>query len=277
MSMQELSLGSTVVLEGGVPMPRFGLGVWQCPGHVATRAVVAALGAGYRHIDTARIYGNEAEVAKGIRDSGVPREEVFVTTKLWTADHGYDQALKAFDESEKRLGIGVVDQFLSHFPVAGRRVDAWRALVELKRTGRCRSIGVSNYTERHLQELIDQTGVAPEVNQVEFHPFLNQKGLLAFCKQHKIQVVAYSPLTHGKRLDDPRLAAIAERLRKSPAQVLIRWALQMDLVVIPKSSRPERIAENAAVFDFRLSDADLRAMDAWHENLRTCWDPTDEP
>lgn len=277
MSMQELSLGSTVALADGVRMPRLGLGVWQCPGHVATRAVVAALNAGYRSIDTARIYGNEGEVAKGIRDSGIPREEIFVTTKLWTADHGYDEALRAFDESEKRLGLGVVDQFLSHFPVAGRRVDAWRALIQLQKAGKCRSIGVSNYTERHLQELIDQTGVAPAVNQVEFHPYLNQKALLAYCKKHKIQVVAYSPLTHGKRLDDARLVGIADRLGKSPAQVLLRWGLQLDLVVIPKSSRPERIAENAAVFDFRLSDADLRFMDSWHENLRTCWDPTDEP
>jgi len=244
---------------------------------MAKRAVAAALKLGYRHIDTAAIYGNEKEVGEALRESGVERRDVFVTTKLWNMDHGYDTALAAFDASLARLGLDEIDLYLSNFPVAQRRVPAWKALATLAKSGRARSIGVSNYTVRHLQELMAQTGVVPAVNQVELHPYLYQKELLEFCRAQKIQVVAYSPLTHGQRLGDPRLVQMAERLGKTPAQVLIRWGLQHDLVVIPKSSRPERIEANAQVFDFRLSDLDMKILDSFHENLRTCWDPTDEP
>jgi diketogulonate reductase-like aldo/keto reductase len=275
--MPELTLASTVTLAGGVAMPRLGLGVWQCTASMAYDAVTHALRAGYRHIDTAKIYGNEAAVGEAIRDSGVPRAEVFVTTKLWTVDHGYDEALRAFDESVARLGIDYVDLFLSHFPVAGKRQAAWKAMTTLLGGGRCRAIGVSNYTEAHLRDVFEATGVVPAVNQVEFHPFLFQKNLLAFCRKHGIQLEAYSPLTHGRRLGDPRLVEIAERLERTPAQVLIRWSLQHDLVVIPKSSREERIAANADVFGFALGPADLLVLDQMDEGLRTCWDPTDEP
>lgn len=275
--MQTSNLAASVTLHDGVRMPRLGLGVWQAPGHVAKRAVKAALTSGYRHVDTAMIYGNEKDVGEAIRESSVPRDQIFVATKLWTADHGYDAALLAFEASLGRLGLETIDLYMSHFPVAGKRVDAWKAMATLLKGGRCRSIGVSNYTIDHLKDLIDKTGVVPTVNQVEFHPYLNQTELLEFCRSQKIQVVAYSPLTHGKRLEDPKLVSLADRYEKTPAQILIRWGLQQGLVVIPKSAKAERIEENGAVFDFQISDADMRLMNSWHENLRTCWDPTDEP
>ncbi len=275
--MNGLSLASTITLRDGKQIPRLGLGVWQCPMVVAKRAVKAALEAGYRHIDTAMIYGNEKDVGDAIRESGVAREKLYVTTKLWNQDHGYDEALRAFDASFARLNLGYVDLYLSHFPVAERRVPAWKAMQTLLKDGRCRSIGVSNYTVKHLTDLINQTGVVPVCNQVEFHPFLFQKELLEFCRKNRIQLVAYSPLTHGKRLNDPRLVQLADRHDKTPAQVLIRWGLQQDLVLIPKSSRAERIQENANVFNFELTELDMKVMSGFNENLRTCWDPTDEP
>lgn len=275
--MQSSNLAATITLHNGIKMPRLGLGVWQCPGPVATKAVKAALALGYRHIDTAMIYGNEKEVGAAIRDSGVTREHIFVTTKLWTVDHGYDEAQRAFDASLERLGLDYVDLYLSHFPVAGKRVDAWRGMSQVLKNGRCRAIGVSNYMELHLNDIIDATGVIPTVNQVEFHPYLNQVNLLKFCQDRKIQVEAYSPLTHAKRLDDRKLVIIAERHERTPAQVLIRWGLQTGLVVIPKSQHPERIEENGAVFDFELTDGDMRVLNGLNEDLRTCWDPTDEP
>ncbi len=275
--MNGLTLKSKATLRDGNQIPRLGLGVWQCPMVTAKRAVLAALAEGYRHIDTAMIYGNEKDVGAAIKESGIPREQVFVTTKLWNQDHGYDEALRAFEGSMDRLGLGHIDLYLSHFPIAGRRLDAWKAMTTLLKGGRCKSIGVSNYTVKHLSELIDKTGVVPVCNQVEFHPYLFQQDLLEFCRKQRIQLVAYSPLTHGKRLGDPRLVQIAERHEKSPAQVLIRWSLQNDLVVIPKSSKADRIKENADVFDFELSDLDMKLMSGFHENLRTCWDPTDEP
>lgn len=275
--MQTSNLAASVTLHDGVRMPRLGLGVWQAPGLMAKRAVKAALATGYRHIDTAMIYGNEKDVGEAIRESSVPRDQIFVATKLWTVDHGYDSALTAFDASLARLDLETIDLYMSHFPVAGKRLDAWRAMATLVKGGRCRSIGVSNYTVGHLKELIDATGVVPTVNQVEFHPYLNQKELLDYCKSQKIQVEAYSPLTHGQRLADPKLVALADRYEKTPAQILIRWGLQLGLVVIPKSTRAERIEENGAVFDFQISESDMRMMGSWNENLRTCWDPTDEP
>jgi diketogulonate reductase-like aldo/keto reductase len=268
---------SSVTLANGVRMPRLGLGVWQAPGHVATRALRYAIEIGYRHVDTAAIYGNEKDVGKALRECGVPREQLFVATKLWTADHDEAAVQPAFDASLARLGLDYVDLYLSHFPVAGKRLGAWRALAKIQQSGKAKAIGVSNYTVAHLTELIEKTGVVPAVNQVELHPYLYQKDLLAFCQAKKIQVEAYSPLTHGKKLGDPKLALVAERYERTPAQVLIRWGLQHDLVVIPKSSRPERIEENADVFDFELSVSDMRVLDSLNENLRTCWDPTDEP
>lgn len=272
-----MDIGSAITLNNGIQMPRLGLGVWKCSGPEAERSVAWALEAGYRHIDTARIYENEAEVGKAIRASGIPRQEIFVTTKLWNDDHGYDSALKAFDRSLKLLGLDYLDLYLSHFPVPVKRLEAWRALERLSTEGKCRAVGVSNYTVAHLEQLQKGSHLTPVVNQVEFHPFLYQKELLTYCQKHRIVLEAYSPLTHGQRLGHPTVKAIADRMKRSPAQVLIRWALQHDIVVIPKSSRRERIFENAAVFDFELSDGDQAALDGLDEGLRTCWDPTETP
>ncbi|MGD0636425.1 MAG: aldo/keto reductase [Nitrososphaerales archaeon] len=257
-------------------MPLLGLGVYQTsPGRATEEAVKFALKTGYRHIDTASLYGNEESVGRAVRESGVPREQVFVTTKLWNSDHGYEAAMLAFEKSQRRLGLGYVDLYLIHWPVSQLRDESWRALVELQRRGSCRAIGVSNYTVRHLDQLLAGSKVIPDVNQVEFNPFLYQEGLLRYCQGKRIQLEAYSPLTRGYKLRHPVVLEVAKGYSKSPAQVLIRWSLQHGLVVIPKSARPERIKENSEVFDFEISAADMARLDSLGENLHTDWDPTD--
>lgn len=256
-------------------MPVLGFGVYQSPPGEPTRAAVRhALAVGYRHIDTARIYDNEGDVGAAIRESGVPREEIFVTTKLWNSDHGFERAQKACDQSLKRLGLDYVDLYLVHWPVAKLRVETWRAMLALKAAGKARAVGVSNFTRRHLDEL---EGEAPAVNQIELHPFLYPKDIVAACKERGIVVEAYSPLTRGEKLRDPRIAAIAKAVSRTPAQVLLRWSLQHGFVPLPKSVTPKRIDENAAVFDFELSPEQMKALDALDEDLHTCWDPTDAP
>jgi diketogulonate reductase-like aldo/keto reductase len=273
-----LTIKSTRKLNSGVEIPLLGLGVFQTPpGRVTQEAVKFALKVGYRHVDTASLYGNEEDVGRGVRGSGVPREEVFVTTKLWNSDHGYDSALSACERSLRRLGLGYIDLYLIHWPVPELRDETWRALVELQRRGSCRAIGVSNYTIRHLKELLDSSEVVPDVDQVEFNPFLYQEELLQFGESRRIQLEAYSPLTRAKKLRHPVILEVARRYSKSPAQVMIRWGLQHGLVVIPKSTRPERIKENSAVFDFEISSADMSRLDSLSEDLHTVWDPTDEP
>ena len=273
-----MTLHSTVTLRGGVEMPRFGLGVWQsAPGEETRHAVAEALAAGYLLVDTARAYRNEADVGAAIRASGVPRREVFVTTKLWNADHGYDKALHAIDKSLGALGMEQVDLYLVHWPVEGLRHDTWRAMERILADGKARAIGVSNYTVRHLDELLGRARVPPSVNQVEFSPFLHQHALLAHCRQHGIQLEAYGPLVRGHRMDHPSLVAIGRKHGRTPAQVLLRWGLQHDLVVIPKSVHPERIRENADVFGFSLDAQDMATLDALDEGYRTSWDPTDAP
>jgi diketogulonate reductase-like aldo/keto reductase len=264
-------------MSDGRTIPRLGLGVWQAEPDECYEAVRAALDVGYRHVDTARIYGNEADVGRALRDSGVPRDEVFVTTKLWNADQGHASALKACEQSLKDLKLDYVDLYLIHFPVSRVRGESWRALVELQKRGLARSIGVSNYTVRHLEEMRAASDVAPVLNQVEFHPFLYQGELLAYCREHRILLEAYSPLAHGRKLDDPRVATVARRHGRTNAQVMIRWCLEHGTVVIPKSTRRERIAENFAALDFTLDAADMAALDALDEGLRTCWDPSQVP
>lgn len=269
-----MNLESTVTLNDGVTIPLLGLGVWQAPRGEAYRAVRDAIAIGYRHIDTAKAYGNEADVGRAIRESGVPREKIFVTTKLWNADHGYDEAKRACETSLRALGFEYVDLYLIHWPEK-KRHDSWRALVELKAAGKCRSIGVSNFTVRHLDALAKASDVVPSVNQVEMHPFLYQRALIDRCEAAKIRVEAYSPLTRGKRLAHPAIVAAASRLGRTPAQILVRWAIEHGIVVIPKSVHKERIAENASVFDFAIPPDELAKLDALDEGLRTCWDPTD--
>lgn len=269
-------LRSAATLHDGHAMPWLGLGVWQAPRGEAYDAVRAALDVGYRHVDTAKIYGNEREVGRAVRESGVPREEIFVTTKLWNADHGHARAKKACEASLGALGLDYVDLYLIHFPMP-ERTESWRALVELQREGKCRSIGVSNFTVRHLEGLLAASDVVPAVNQVEMHPFLHQRALLELCAARRIQVEAYSPLVRGERMDHPVVQRVAGAVGKTAAQVLLRWGLQRGMVVIPKSVRRERIAENAGALDFTLDGAAMAELDALDEGLRTCWDPTDAP
>ncbi len=271
----ELTIDSKIKLNDGHHMPRLGLGVWLISsGKSCESAVRAALDAGFRHIDTAAFYGNEESVGKAIRDSGIARDEIYLTTKLWNSDHGNPE--RALDRSLGKLKMDFVDLYLIHYPVP-ERLRSWRVLAGLRSGGKARSIGVSNFTIRHLTELLADSDTIPAVNQVELHPYLYQRELLDFCHKKNIVIEAYSPLTHGERLNDPRLVAIARKYSKSPAQILIRWALQHDVVVIPKSAKRERIIEDADVFDFAISAEDMRTLDGFNENLRTCWDPTRAP
>jgi methylglyoxal/glyoxal reductase len=265
---------AAVILNTGARIPQVGLGVWQTPRGRGTReAVEAALRGGYRHIDTARIYGNEADVGAAVTASGVPREQVFVTTKLWNDDQGYDAALRAFDASLSRLGLEYVDLYLIHWPVAGKRLESWRALERLFSEKRARAIGVSNFLRPHLEELLGRAKVVPAANQIELTPFLQRRDTCDYCREHGIAIEAYSPLTRGRRLDDPTVRSIAERAARTPAQVLLRWSVQRGVIVLPKSSRAERIAENGALFDFELDPASMAALDALEEGLVTGWDP----
>lgn len=267
-----------IQIRSGISMPRAGLGVFQSARGEETRdAVREALRLGYRHIDTARVYGNEQDVGAAVRDSGVPRSEVWITTKLWNDDQGYDASLRAFDASLTRLGLDYIDLYLLHWPVTGKRLESWRGLEKLLGDGRVRAIGVSNFMEHHLQELLNHATIVPAVNQIELSPFLQQRQVRSLCHTHGIVVEAYSPLTKGLRLHHPTVTAIAEQIGRSPAQVLLRWALQHDLVVLPKSVRPERIAENLALFDFELNTDAMARLDALEEGLVTGWDPRDVP
>jgi diketogulonate reductase-like aldo/keto reductase len=265
-------------LNNASTIPQLGLGVWQTPrGRTTRNAVSAALRVGYRHVDTARIYGNEADVGAAVRGSDVPRQEIFVTTKLWNDDQGYDSALRAFDESLKRLGLDYVDLYLIHWPVPSRRLDSWRALERIHGDARARAIGVSNYMRGHLEELLAKAKVVPAVNQIEVSPFLQQRDARAACAASGIVVEAYSPLTRGRRLDHPVVLGIAQRIERSPAQVLLRWGVQHGLVVLPKSANPERIAQNGAIFDFSLDAKSMAELDGLDEGLATGWDPRAQP
>jgi diketogulonate reductase-like aldo/keto reductase len=268
-------LEPTAVLNDGHKIPMLGLGVYQiASGGPCLRAVLDALAVGYRHIDTAALYGNESDVGRAVRESGIARDRLFVVTKLWNSDHGHAAAMKACELSLSRLGLDYMDLYLIHWPVPGKRLDSWRALIELRTQGKCKSIGVSNYTVAHLEELMDNSAVVPAVNQVEFSPFLYQKRLLEFCRTHGIKVEAYCPLTRGRKLDDPTLGTIARKHSKTPAQIMLRWALQHDVVVIPKSRQRRRIEENAKLFDFALDERDMSVLDGLNQDLRTSWDPT---
>jgi diketogulonate reductase-like aldo/keto reductase len=277
-SMANLSIESTVKLNNNVRMPILGLGVYQSPpGRVTQNAVKFALSVGYRHVDTARIYGNEADVGQAVHQSGITREALFVTTKLWNSDQGYDSTLRACEASLKRLGMDYLDLYLIHFPVPETRKESWKAMETLLQKGKCRAIGVSNFTIPHLEDLLETHEVTPAVNQVEFHPFLYQKELLEYCQRRAIQVEAYSPLARGERFKHPRITALATKYSKTPAQLMLRWGLQHGLVVIPKSTGEERIRENSQVFDFEISSEDMKSLDSLNEDLRLNWDPTSVP
>jgi len=275
------SLASRVALNQGPEIPWLGLGVFQTsPGSTTRQSVRWALETGYRLVDTAAMYGNEADVGAAIKSSGIPREEVFVTTKLWHTDHGYAPALHAARASLEKLGLGYIDLYLIHWPRAKspeERLASWRALAQLKQEGVCRAVGVSNYTTRHLEELRARSDLLPAVNQVEFHPFVYDPKLVEYCERYRIRLEAYSPLTRGHHLDDAVVAGIARAHERTPAQVLIRWGLQHGVVEIPKSTHRERIEENARVFDFSLSAAEMTRLDRLANGEHISWDPTEIP
>ena len=229
-----------MTMNDGYKIPVVGLGTWKSePGETTYKAVLDSINAGYRHIDTARAYGNEESVGNAVRDSGVNREDVFVTTKLRWEDEGFESAIEACEKSLARLACDYI-----HWPLKDKRNESWRAFIDLQKRGLCKSIGVSNFTIDNLKELEAKYGVLPAINQVEFHPYYYQKELLEYCNSKNIIIEAYSPLVHAKRMDEPRLVAISEELSKTPAQVLIRWAMQRGMVVLPKSVNQNRIIEN---------------------------------
>ncbi|MBU8809729.1 aldo/keto reductase [Mycolicibacterium goodii] len=264
-----------VTLNDGNSIPQVGLGVWQTPAEDTERAVAAALQAGYRHIDTAAAYRNETETGRAIATSGVPRDDIFLVTKLWNSDQGYDATLAAFDASVERLGVDYLDLYLIHWPVPANNnfVDTFKAFAHLRDQGRIRSIGVSNFEPEHLNTLIDATGIVPAVNQIELHPLLPQHQLRQVHAELGIATEAWSPLGQGSLLADPVITGIAEQHGKTPAQVLIRWHIQLGNIVIPKSVNPERIASNFDVFDFELSEQDMTSIASLETGKRLGPDP----
>ena len=267
----------TVTLNNGIEMPVLGLGVWKAEeGPEVEQAVLHALECGYRLIDTAAIYGNEAGVGKAIRESGVPREEIFLTTKLWTSDQGFDSAKRAFEASLERLGLDYVDLYLIHWPNprGGKFVETWRAMEELYANTRMQAIGVSNFKPAHLEELLKTASVVPAVNQIELHPKLQQHETREYCAKQQIQVESYSPIMRADNLlNDPVLTALADKHQKTPAQIVLRWHVQSGLVAIPKSVTPARIEENISIFDFELEDEDMAKITAMNEDKRIGADP----
>ncbi len=272
--MTAKTINDTTILRNNVEMPWLGFGVFQIPeGEAVENAVRWALETGYRSIDTATIYGNEAGVGKAIRQSDLPRDEIFVTTKVWNSDQGYDSTLAAFETSLKKLDMDYVDLYLVHWPVEGKFKETWRALEDIYQSGRARSIGVSNFLVHHLQELLEAAKIGPMVNQVEFHPYLQQPDLQAFCREQQIQLEAWSPLMKGQVTELPQLIELGQKYGKSPAQVTLRWMLQLEVVTIPKSSHRERIQENAGVFDFEIEPDDIALINSLDRHHRTGPDP----
>ena len=270
----KLTLQSTKTLHNGVEMPRLGLGVYKMTNEEESiRAMTTALQVGYRAIDTASLYGNEKEVGQSVRSSGVKREDIFVTTKVWNTDQGYDQTLRAFETSLENLGFDYLDLYLTHWPVLETFKDTYRAIERLYDEKLIRATGVSNHHQHHLEELFAKANVKPMVNQIELSPRLTQYDLKTFCADNQLAVTSWSPLARGGLLNEPSLVRMADKYDKTPAQIIIRWHLQHDLTVIPKSVTPERIASNADVYDFVLSFEDMKNIDSLNLNERTGADP----
>jgi len=267
------SINDSTRLHNGVTIPWLGLGVWQTKeGAEVENAVKYALQSGYRSIDTAAIYRNEEGVGKGIRASGVPREDIFLTTKVWNSDQGYEETLMAFENSRKLLGTSI-DLYLIHWPVEGKYIQTWRALEKLYADGKVKAIGVSNFMVRHLEDILASCEVEPMVNQIEYHPYLQQVDVREFCREHKIRLEAWSPLMKGHILQVPEVIAIAEKHGKTPVQVVLRWDLQHGVVAIPKSVRADRIEDNSKIFDFELHDEEMEVINSLERGQRFGPDP----
>lgn len=274
MSDMSNHLQDTVTLNNGVDMPAFGLGVYKVEeGQTAVDAVKTALEHGYRSIDTASFYQNEISVGQGIKKSGVPRKDIFLTSKVWNDEQGYDSTLEAFERSLEKLDTDYLDLYLIHWPVKETFINTWKAMEKLYHDGRVRAIGVSNFHVQHLERLLAEAEVVPAVDQVEFHPHLTQEGLRAFCERHGIQLEAWSPLKRGELLNHPTLVTIGEKYGKNAAQIILRWDVQHQVVTIPKSITPERIISNADIFDFELTGEEMKQIDALNENSRSGSNP----
>jgi methylglyoxal/glyoxal reductase len=267
-------INGSVTLSNGVKMPYLGLGVYLMKeGNEIDSAIKFAFQKGYRHIDTASLYENEKGVGKAVNTSNMPRSEIFVTTKVWNSDQGYDSTLKAFDKSLKLLNMPYVDLYLIHWPVKGKYKETWKAMEQIYKSGRAKAIGVSNFLEHQLVDLFTVAEIKPMVNQVEFHPLLVQQNLIDFCKQNNIQYQAWSPLMQGKVFEIELLKEIASKYKKTVAQIVLRWNLQKGVVTIPKSVNHERIIENSQIFDFEISDEDVKRIDSLDKNSRIGADP----
>lgn len=267
-----------VKLQDAITIPQVGLGMWKVKDQAEfDTAFAAAYETGYRHFDTAQAYGNEQFLGEAWRRIGAKREDIFITTKIAVQNFGANHAAASFEQSLKNLQTDYIDLLLLHFPVTLLRESTWKAAEKIYESGKVKSIGVSNYTIRHLQELEKYAQVMPAVNQVELHVFLQQPELLEYCREHKIQVEAYSPLAHAKAMDDETVAAIANKHNKTYAQVMLRWCVQKDLVVLPKSVTPERIKQNIDIFDFELDSNDMEQLAQCDRDLRTCWSPVHVP
>ncbi len=269
-----LNLNSRVKLNNETEIPVFGFGTYQLRDEkTVIESVLAALEAGYRLIDTAQMYDNEDYVGEAIKKSGIPRKEIFITTKLDNNQHGFDKSKRSFDESLDRLKSGYIDLFLIHWPIEGLRLESWRALVDIYNQGGAKAIGVSNYTRRHLKELFENSETKPVVNQVEFNPFNYHKELLSFCKEERIKLEGYTPLSRADKFKNKTLQEVSKKYSKSPAQIMLRWAVQHNTIPIPKSSHKERIKENADIFDFNIEEEDMNKLNSLNENYRLAMDP----
>nr|WP_156956090.1 aldo/keto reductase [Salinicoccus luteus] len=269
-----VSGNSTYILNNGVEMPRIGLGVYKAENGSQVRdAVLTAIEAGYRHIDTASFYGNEKGVGEAVRVSEVPRDSLFITTKVWNDDLGYEETLRAFEVSMDNLGLDYLDLYLIHWPIEGRYTEAWKALEKLYDEGRVKAIGVSNFHQQHLEDIFAMCRIKPMLNQLEYHPHLAQKEMHAFCRAHDIQLEAWAPLKRGGLFEEPVIQELVEKHGKTPAQIILRWDIQNGVSTIPKSITPSRIRENIDIFDFELSDADMKKIDSLDSNQRMGKDP----
>ncbi|HZG72687.1 MAG TPA: aldo/keto reductase [Chondromyces sp.] len=268
------SISDTILLHNGVKMPYIGLGVYKMEDkNEAVSAIKAAIQNGYRSIDTAALYANEDSVGQAVRESGILREDIFITSKVWNTDQGYDSTLRAFENTMNQLSFDYLDLYLIHWPVSGKYHDTWKALERLYDEGTVKAIGVSNFNIHHLEDLMSKSNEKPVINQIELHPYLNQSELREYCARQNIAVEAWSPIARGRLLDEPVLAHLAQKHGKTPAQIILRWHLQNNVVVIPKSVRAERIAENADLFDFELSLNEMLQIDALNKNERFGPDP----
>lgn len=269
-----VTIASTTELNNGVKMPIFGLGVYKAAdGAEVKNTVLQAIEAGYRSIDTASFYENETGVGEAIKESSIPRDELFITTKVWNDQQGYESTLKAFEESRQKLGLDYVDLYLVHWPIKGKYKETWKALEHLYKSGKVRAIGVSNFKIHHLEDLLSDCEITPVVNQIELHPRLTQEDVRAFCKEKNIKVEAWSPLMKAKLMEEPTLVRLAGKYGKTPAQIILRWDVQNEIITIPKSVNKQRIIENSNIFDFELTLDEVKKIDSLNENFRTGPDP----